>query len=372
MAYKYSIIIRTFFLWLFLMNSLLIISQTNNQQKSITTTSSDKPLNIVLLIGDGMGLSQVSCIFFEPDYRPHFEKFSTIGLIKTSSSSQLITDSAAGATAFATGKKTYNGAIGVDENKKSVETILEWASQRNMKTGLIATSSITHATPASFFAHVENRGMAEEIAAYLPGSGVDFFAGGGLRFFYNRKDEKTLESEFEKQGFTIDTTSLLSAENLKSTKKYGFLLAEDGMKNMLEGRGKFLPDASKLALDYLSTNKKGFFLMIEGSQIDWGGHGNDADIIQKEMLDFDETIGIVLDFAKNQGNTLVIVTADHETGGYSLSSDGNNYNSIKATFSTTGHTATLIPVFAYGPGEKLFSGIYENTAIYDKMKKLLE
>ena len=152
-------------------------------------------------------------------------------------------------------------------------------------------------------------------------------------------------------------------------------MAKDGMPKMSEGRGDFLLNATTLGLNYLNNNEakgeNGFFLMIEGSQIDWGGHANDEGYIEKEVLDFDKVIGHVLDFAEADRNTLVVVTADHETGGYTLASDDGNYNKIKGSFSTGGHSATLIPVFAYGPGEKSFSGIYENTEIFTKMMALV-
>ena len=136
---------------------------------------------------------------------------------------------------------------------------------------------------------------------------------------------------------------------------------------MLDGRGDFLPRATSLALEHLSKNKNGFFLMVEGSQIDWGGHANDAEYLVSELLDFNKTIGVALAYAKKHKDTLVIVTADHETGGFTLAADGTNYHKIKMEFSTGGHSATMIPVFAKGPGAEKFSGIYENTEIYTKM-----
>jgi alkaline phosphatase len=142
------------------------------------------------------------------------------------------------------------------------------------------------------------------------------------------------------------------------------------MPTMLEGRGDFLPNATKTAIESLSENPKGFFLMVEGSQIDWGGHDNDAAYLIAEQLDFEKTIGVVLDFAKQNGETLVIVTADHETGGFTLATDNGDYSKIKPVFSTTGHSATLIPHFAEGPGRDLFGGIYENTEVFHKIKSL--
>ncbi|MCB0466157.1 MAG: alkaline phosphatase, partial [Aequorivita sp.] len=326
-----------------------------------------KPKNIILLIGDGMGLSQVSSAIYYKNGKPNFERFHTIGLSKTSSTSDLITDSAAGATVFSAGVKTYNGAIGVNNDTISIPTIVEQLSKEGYSTGIIATSSIQHATPASFYAHVKSRRMYEEITEFVPNSGVNFFAGGGLKFFNKRKDGKDMLAKMRAKGYDVITDQLpkTSSENNEI-----ILLADDGMPKMSEGRGDFLPNATKLALEKLSQNEKGFFLMVEGSQIDWGGHDNDADYLIQELLDFDKTLGVALDFAKQNGETLVIVTADHETGGFTLASDGNNYNKIKPSFSTSGHSGTMVPVFAEGPGASLFNGIYENNEIYYKMVAL--
>lgn len=337
-----------------------------------TKIQKDTPKNIIIMIADGTGLSQISATQFYHSKPSNYERFKHIGLIKTSSSSDLITDSAAGATAFSAGIKTYNGAIGVTTDTIAAPTLLEELSERGYATGVIATSTITHATPASFYAHVKFRKMEEEIAEALTYSSVDFFAGGGREFFVNRSDKKNMISELTKNGFEIDTTSLQTNMRVDENKKYGFLLADGGMPRMIDGRGSFLYDATVLGLSYLKKDKDGFFLMIEGSQIDWGGHANDGEYLIGEMIDFDIVLGNVLDYAKKDKNTLVIVTADHETGGFTLASDDGNYNQIKPSFSTKGHSATMVPVFAYGPGAEKFSGIYENTDIYKKIKALLD
>lgn len=365
---KLQSILFTLSLFVSLTFTSCVSLQVNDNEVTVSETPVKKPKNIILLVGDGMGLSEVSASLYYNDKPTNFERFSTIGLSKTSSSSDLITDSAAGATAFSIGLKTYNGAIGVNKDTVAVETISENLSKRGFATGLISTSSIVHATPASFFAHSKSRRLYEEIAAFLPTSNVDFFAGGGLKFFNKRKDGNDLIAAFQKNGYDIHTSELTETN---SEKKQGFLLAEDAMPKMMEGRGDFLSKATKLALQKLSKNDTGFFLMVEGSQIDWGGHNNEAAYLISELLDFDETLGVALDFAKQNGETLVIVTADHETGGFTLSSDDGDYNKIKPTFSTGGHSGTMVPVFAEGPGASLFNGIYENTAIYHKMYSLL-
>lgn len=341
---------------------------TTNKDLSITPAERSK--NIILLIGDGMGLTQVSTAFYYQDAPSNFARFKQIGLHQNMPTSHKVTDSASGATAFASGIKTYNGAIGVGQDTVSVPTILEILAKAGKSTGLIATSSIVHATPASFFAHTASRNNYEEIAAQLINAPVNFFAGGGLQFFADRSDDLNYLDSLAGKGFKMNTESLASA-TLNIDQKYGFLLAPDGMPKMQEGRGNFLPQATKLALEHLSQDEDGFFLMVEGSQIDWGGHANDADYIIQETLDFDKTIGVALDFAKADGNTLVIVTADHETGGFSLSAatvfGQGDYSHIAPSFSTGNHSAALIPVFAYGPGADHFMGIYQNNDIFMKM-----
>ncbi len=348
-------------------------TQTSKEEEVI-----EKPVNIILMIGDGTGLSQISSAYYFGEGEPNYSRFKHIGLGKTSSGSHKITDSAAGATAYSAGKKTYNGAIGVDMDTNSVVTLVEEYSAEGWNTGVIATSSITHATPASFFAHVASRNQQEDIATQLITSDVDFFAGGGQKWFFDRSDSVNHYQALVDNGFVIDTASI-DDKITDFKKKYGYLLAYDGMPTMQEGRGDFLQKATQKGLDYLTAKEKPFFLLVEGSQIDWGGHANIGEYVVEEVLDFDKTIGLVLDFAEQQGNTLVIVTADHETGGFTLSGEPkmlpygkrtNDYNSIQPTFSTNGHSAAMVPVFAYGTGSENFQGIYENTNVHTLIRQL--
>ncbi len=331
-----------------------------------------KAKNVILLIGDGMGISQVSASFYLSEKPTNFTRFQYIGLMNTSSKTHQITDSGAGGTAIATGVRTYNGAIGVDTDTAAVKSMLEIAAEKGCKTGLIATSAITHATPASFYAHVKSRNMQEDIATQLLDAPVHFFAGGGTKFFASRKDEQDLFPTLAERGYVIDSAGLNQPAQWDFDKKYGYLLANDGMPRMLDGRGGFSPKATQMAIGYLSQHEKGFFMMIEGSQIDWAGHARDAEYMRTEMLDFDETMGEVLNFAQRDGNTLVIVTADHETGGYTLSSKKNeagkaDYNILDPAFANDGHSAALVPVFAFGPGAEEFIGIYNNTELIKKI-----
>jgi len=340
---------------------------------------SSTPKNVILLIGDGTGLSQISSAFFYKETAPNYGRFKHIGLIKTSSSIEDVTDSAASGTAFASGVKTYNGAIGVTDDSTAVETIVEIVSPLNVKSGVISTSSIVHATPASFYAHALNRGLYEEIAADLAISDIDFFAGGGTKFFNKREDGRDLFKDLRAKQFNIDTTALGDFNSIKSYSKAAYLFGPEHMPPTAKGRGDYLPKATELGIKFLNKDNSNFFLMVEGSQVDWGGHGNDADYLISELLDFDDAIGKALDFAKRDGNTLVIVTADHETGGFTLAAskktdaegkEYSDYSEAEGIFSTGGHSATLIPVFAYGPGAEEFSGVYENNEIFHKILKV--
>ena len=346
-------------------------SNQNSRKKAAET-----PANIIFLIGDGMGLSAVSTTFYFENGSSQFKRFKHIGLQITSSATHKVTDSAASGTALATGHKTYNGAIGVDTLKMPIPNIVELTSRLGWSTGVVATSSVTHATPASFYGHVLNRGSEDSLALQLLESEIDFFAGGGIDYFTNREDGTDLLALATEKGFSLDTSGLAASGSLTPGEKYGYLLAGGGMPSKINGRGDFLPKATLLAIEQLSQNDDGFFLMVEGSQIDWEAHGNRAEGTVAEVHDFEKAIAAALDFADRDGNTLVVVTADHETGGLSMSArlnpetGGRDYKVVGPDFATSSHSATLIPVFAYGPGAGRFTGIYENTELFHSMAAL--
>jgi alkaline phosphatase len=273
---------------------------------------------------------------------------------------------------MSTGHKTYNMAVGVDLDTIPRENIVELLSRQGYMTGVIATSHITDATPAGFYAHQADRYMQREIAEDLVRSEIDFFAGGGLNAFI----DTTGRDLFKEHGIQVDFARLKKIKKPEPGDRYGFLLAPDRMPAMLEGRNDFLSKATSIAVDFLSTGESGYFLMVEGSQIDWAGHGNNVKYMITEVNDFEQTVGDVLDYADKNGETLVIVTADHETGGYTLGAQGENgydadYGIIDPTFASTNHSAALVPVLAYGPGAENFMGIYENTEIFYKLVSLL-
>ena len=344
-----------------------ILLEDLKEEQGPTFEKGATPRNVILVIGDGTGINQISALQYFKDGKIHYEDFPVIGLSKISSTS-LITDSAAAGTAMACGEKTFNKAIGVNTKGQDLANLIEFMSQKGGSSGLIATSSITHATPASFYAHHTDRNDHDIIASFLPNAPIDFFAGAGLKYFRDRKDQVNLLDTFAQKGFTIETSSLKA---YPEAKKLGYLLADKDMPTMIEGRGTFLEDASSLAINHLSSNEQGFFLMVEGSQVDWGGHDNDFDYMISELIDLDNTLGRLMAYAQKDQNTLIVVTGDHATGGLALSADQGDYNTIKPTFSSTGHNADWIPVFAYGPGAELFSGVYENTMIFHKIKSLL-
>ncbi len=327
------------------------------------------PKNIIFLIGDGMGLSQISAGMVYQGGDLQLARFKSIGFIKTQSSDNFITDSGAGATAFSIGVKTYNGAIGVDSLKNSKPTVLEMAEEQGLSTGLVATCAMTHATPASFIAHQPKRSLEEAIAYDYTKTDVDVVIGGGMHYFNSRTDGKNLIDTLKQKGYEV-VDSTVDFSLLNSSKFYAFTNSYH-LPTMKEGRGGFSEKASLKAIDVLSKNKKGFFLMIEGSQIDWGGHSNDADYIAREMVDFDKTIGAVLDWAMRDKNTLVLVTADHETGGLALNSGSIKNKTFTGAFTSKEHTGVMVPVFAYGPGADSFTGIYENTEIFTKLTELM-
>ncbi len=348
----------------FLLCSTLLAAQDN------------RPKNIILFIGDGMGIAQITAGRTVKG-KLELERFRDLGLLITHSADNYLTDSAAGATALATGVKTYNGAIGVDVNKKPLKTVLEYAEQAGKATGLISTSSVTHATPASFAAHVDSRKKDNEIAEGMSRSGVDVLIGGGLAYFLpesaegsKRDDELDLLSRLAKPQQIVRTAEAFRAYSGKE--KLVALLADKHMGKADE-RPLTLKEMTRKAIEILSQDEDGFFLMVEGSQIDWGGHGNDTEYIIMEMVDFDAAVGEGLDFAESNGETLVIVTADHETGGFSLEKGSIAEHKVeKGDFTTNYHTAEMVPLLAAGPSARLLTGIHQNTHVGTVMISLIK
>ncbi|MCU7492037.1 MAG: alkaline phosphatase [Bacteroidota bacterium] len=325
------------------------------------------PKNIIILIGDGMGLNDVTAEVLLNKGNA-FRRFRSTGFSVTCSADKLITDSAAGATALSTGYRTNNGYLAVDTLGNRLKTILELAHDKGLSTGLVVTSTITNATPAGFSAHVKNRAEENEIARQLSEGNVDVAIGGGLRFFAADEDKKNpdLVKRMQERGYKF----FKSIDELTSYNDYGpyFALLEDDNLKPAESRDYSLADLTSCAIKNLNHNEKGFVLMVEGSQIDKGGHAKSQDKVLGEMKDFDKAVNLALDFAQKDGSTLVLVTSDHETGGISLTGGERNYSNLKLTFVSGDHTANMVGVFSFGPGEENFRGINEN---YEVGRKLI-
>ena len=324
--------------------------------------------NIILMIGDGMGIAQVHAAYLANGNTLTMTEFLNIGLQKTSSADRLTTGSAEASTALASGVKTNSRYIGVDPEGNPVKTILEYAEENGLATGLVATSYITHATPAGFIAKQIDRNMYEEIALDFLQTDIDVFIGGGRNHFNKRKDGRDLLEELTQRGYQV----ALTMEDVKSisTGKLAGLVDTLHPAKYSEGRGDMLPDATATAIEILQQNKNGFFLMVEGAQIDWGGHDMDEDYIIQETLDFDRAVARAYEFAKKDGNTLLIVTSDHETSGMALVDSREDRLQPDYRYIHDEHTGVMVPVFAYGPGADKFMGVYENTDIFHKMMKL--
>lgn len=335
--------------------------------------------NIIFMIGDGMGISHITATMIEQNHAPlALERAEYIGLQKTHSANNLITDSAAAGTALATGHKTNNGCIGITPDNEVVENIREFAAARGMATGVVATYAVTHATPGSFVGHVESRSQHELIAEQLVDSDIDIFFGGGTKYFQQRADSIDLVAKLREKGYIIGG-SMEEVAEVKSG-KVGVLAAPKGLPTMLNGRGNFLPEATEKALEILTANarekKSGFFLMVEGSQIDGMGHANNLEGIVAETIDFDAAVKIAFDYADAHPGTLVVVTADHETGGLTIINKHDRFdmsdNPIGYHFSTKVHSGGMVPIFAYGAGADAFSRVLDNTDLPTIMRSLLE
>ncbi len=328
------------------------------------------PHNIILFIGDGMGVSHVTAARVESDSL-NMERLTTGGLLATHPVGSFVTDSAASGTAIATGVSTKNGVISMSPTGAPLKTVLEHAEESGMATGLVVTCSITHATPAVFVAHVPSRDDDALIAEHIAAGGVDVLFGGGLGYFLPasvsgslRKDDRNLLYEMEGE-MTILRTEEEFDELLGRDRSDGERVAGLFYRAHPPVEYERAPSLARLtagALDILAGDEDGFFLMVEGSQIDWAGHENNSDWIIAETLDFDAAVGIGMDFAERDGRTLVIVTSDHETGGYAVL-DGSvaEHHVSRTGFTTGGHSASMVPLLAYGPGSARLGGIHDNT-----------
>ncbi len=315
--------------------------------------------NIILLIGDGNGVSQISAATLANGGHLTLTQLRSIGFLKTQSSDDFTTDSAAGGTAIATGVKTYNRAIGVGPNGEPLKNITELLTTYNYKIGLVTTDEITGATPSAFYAHQKDRSHTKQIASDLTKSKVSLFIGGGAKHFLNKKE----------MPFSIRNTI---ADITMDEERVGVFTAKGGMPGIKQGRGNFLAEATQRSLSFLKAKKTPFFLMVEGAQIDSYGHFNDTEGIIAEGIDFDKAITEAIKFADANKNTLVIITADHETSGFSIPQGNVKKQMIEGDFTTHDHTGAMVPIFAYGPQSNKLQGVYENNGLLGKILEILK
>ena len=335
---------------------------------TVTEPKGKKVKNIIFMIGDGMGLEQISAAWVSNGGKLNFDNFSKVGIQRSYSANKLVTDSAAAGSALATGHKTNNGMISMTPDSVAVKSLAEEAMEKGKRAGAAVTCRVNDATPAVFFSHSPSRSNQEDIVAQMASSGVYFLSGGGIKYWKDRKDGRDITAEIQEKGYSFAATK----EELMAVEEGPVvaLMAPKELDPALD-RGDILPESVTKALQLLD-NKKGFFLMIEGSMIDDGGHDNKAGHTMEEIFDFDRTLGIVLEWAEKDGETLVVVTADHATGGMTLLSGSIAEKRIRVNFSTTGHNGVALPVFAWGPHSEDFVGIYENTELSDKIRKLIK
>ena len=335
---------------------------------SVQEPKGKKVKNIIFMIGDGMGLEQISAAWVCNGGALNLDNFTKVGIQRTYSANKLVTDSSAAGSDLATGQKTNNGMIAMNPDTVAVKSLAEEAMEKGKRAGAAVTCRVTDATPAAFFSHAPSRKLMDDIAVQMTNSGLYFLSGGGTKYWSGREDGVDLVGQAEAMGYTyVETKEEMMA--VESGPVIA-LMDEYELQPALD-RGDILPSAVQKALQVLD-NKKGFFLMIEGSMIDDGGHDNKAGKTMEEIFDFDRTLGLVLEWAEKDGQTLVIVTADHATGGMTLLGGSIDEKKIRVNYSTTGHNGVALPVFAWGPHSEDFIGLYENAELSDKIRALIK
>jgi alkaline phosphatase len=375
---------------------------------ALTTSCSNEPQvkNVIYLIGDGMGFGAVTSLLLSEDEVTGFEQAPVVGLHETCSADNYVTDSAAGGTALATGTRTNNGYVGADPDGAQLTSVLRKAQAMGKKTGIVVNTTLTEATPAAFYAGVTSRKMVYDIAKQFTECDVDIAIGGGLGHFYNRPDSLDLTATLIEKGYDVylHWESVLNTESDKFVgilplsdlhrreKNHGRASAAEGQEVCLAAQMAamneetnaehlseptvYLEKATAKALDVLSRdNKDGFFLMIESAIIDGYGHNNDGEGMVIEMKEFNCTLQKMIEYVNQHPETLLVVTADHETGGTGVYYNGHkpgNEGPLKMIFSTSGHTGTVVPVFAYGAGAENFAGVMKNTDIPKKIEELMK
>lgn len=329
------------------------------------------PHNVIFIVGDGMGTAQVYSSIVARGGNSAFLLFPYSGFSRTYCHDKYTTDSGAGGTALMTGHKVDYTYVGIGPDGSWYPSFLTTAKQMfGMSAGFVVTSSVLDATPASTYAHVSYRRLFDSISMQMVQSGFDVMIGGGKNYFLpeNRNDNLSLIDTLISKGYGM-AYNVLDLLSLNDDKVCG-LLADD-LPPQAKDRGRMLALGTLKAIEVLNKNNNGFCLMVEGSQIDHSSEANDSARLAGEMYDFEDMLHAVMDFAQRDGNTLVIVTADHESGGLTLKDGNIMYGTSRPTWSVKGHTGVMVPVFAYGPGSEYFAGVQENSDFYNKIMRLL-
>ncbi len=324
--------------------------------------------SVILLIGDGFGLAQFSSALYGNGNQLSLATLKNLGLIKTQAADDFTTDSAAAGTALSTGQKVKNRSVGALPDGSPAQNLPEYLQQYGFTTGIITTDNVTGATPGAFYAHQTERDLIREIAGDLAKSPINLFIGGGKNDFL-RYDVDEI-GNLEDVGFEL--LSGLDALAQSKADRVGYFAANHGLPRVAQGRQDYLKNATNAALQFMNAKNAPFFLMIEAAYIDSGGHSNHVETVVEEGMDFDEAVGAALKFADEDGQTLVIITADHETGGATLPQGNIGKGIVEMEFSTHDHTGVPVPIFAYGPHAGEFRGVYENTEVFHKIVRLIE
>lgn len=325
----------------------------------LAATVQPAPKNVILLVADGTGVAHMT---FARQARAEQFRIGTMpvtGLATTQSADRNVTDSAAAATALATGFKTNYEMLGQDPAGNSLPTALEAAEKRGKATGLVTTSYFWDATPAAFAAHAGHRDDPT-IPAQMLGKGIEVIAGSGMQ----RLGKEPLPS-FETLVTDSGYTAITAREQLEAAKGPRLLAVFPGQDRDMDVPDAPLPLLARWAIDRLDDDPDGFFLMIEHEGTDSASHQNHAVDLRRALISFDEAVGVALDFAKQRGDTLVVVTGDHETGGMRVSELKSGR--FRVEWSTGDHTGTAVPVFAFGPGSAAFAGFQDNTDVGKKL-----
>lgn len=323
------------------------------------------PKNIILIIGDGMGASHVTLARLLRGSEFEMGRMPVTGLIMTHSASSFVTDSAAAATAMATGVKTNNRMIGIDPAGKPHPTVLEKAEEKGMATGVVTTADFFDATPAAFAAHHTSRYDKAIIIGQMLSKGIEVIAGAGIEEF-GTGDLQPIDSVARAAGYAL-VRSIDPPEHPDAVR---VLALFPGQQNDVDVPAAPLPALASWAIGRLSADPDGFFLLLEHEGTDTASHFHASEDVIRSLRSLDETVGRALEFAEGRNDTLVIVTGDHETGSLELS-EGPTPTETTLKWATRGHTGEAVPLFAFGPGSLRFSGMRDNTEIAEILFELL-